>query len=302
MKKMMKTKALSPFLQQCQHRINQRLQDLFSHLPAPSARLKEAMQYSSLAGGKRIRALLIYATADALHLPLEYVDTQAVAVELMHTYSLIHDDLPAMDDDDLRRGKPTCHKAFDEATAILAGDALQTLAFEQLSAPHAQLAPAQQLQMILILSKACGLQGMASGQALDLETLGQKIDLNLLQKIHQLKTGALFTACIHLALAASINATTKQIEHLHLFAEKMGLAFQIQDDLLDVLGSEHTLGKKTGQDAARDKPTYPALIGTQGATQLLNTLMDEALVHLKTAFPQDNDLRELTQIIIQRQK
>lgn len=299
MKKMMTTNTLSPFLQDCQIRINQRLQDLFSNLPAPSLRLRDAMQYSSLAGGKRIRALLIYATGNALNLPLEYVDTQAIAVELMHTYSLIHDDLPAMDNDDLRRGKPTCHKAFDEATAILAGDALQTLAFEQLSMPHAQLSPAQQLQMIHILSKSCGLQGMASGQALDLETIGQAIDLKTLQQIHQLKTGALITACIHLALTASSHITPSQIEHLHLFAEKMGLAFQIQDDLLDVIGDQNTLGKKTGQDAMRDKLTYPAIMGVENAMHLLNTLTTESLIHLKTALPQDNYLQELTLMIIQ---
>jgi geranylgeranyl pyrophosphate synthase len=297
MKKMM-TKTFSPFLQHYQNRINQRLKDLFSTLPAPSPRLRDAMQYSSLAGGKRIRALLVYATGHGFNLPPEYVDTQAIAVELMHTYSLIHDDLPAMDDDDLRRGQPTCHKAFDEATAILAGDALQTLAFEQLSKPHAQLAPAQQLRMMHILSTACGLQGMASGQALDLATLSQKINVQTLQHIHQLKTGALIIACVHLVLAASLNITSTQMEQMHFFAEKIGLAFQIQDDLLDVIGDEQSLGKKIGQDAARDKPTYPALIGVDKTKKLLHTLTQEALAHLHTALPQESYLKELTRFII----
>jgi farnesyl diphosphate synthase len=257
------------------------------------------MQYSSLAGGKRIRALLIYATGHAINLPFEYLDTQAMAVELIHTYSLIHDDLPAMDNDDLRRGKPTCHKAFDEASAILAGDALQTLAFELLSAPHAELTASQQLKMIHILGKASGLQGMAGGQALDLASVGQTIDLNHLQQIHQLKTGALITACIDLALAASHDISTSQQQHLHAFGEKIGLAFQIQDDLLDVLGDANSLGKKTGQDAARDKPTYPSLMGIEDAKQWLETLTAEALADLHTALPQAHDLRELTKIIIQ---
>ncbi len=295
---MMTTKTLSPFLQACFDRINQQLHDLFLTLKAPSARLRDAMQYSSLAGGKRLRALLIYATGDAFHIPLDKLDTQAIAVELMHTYSLIHDDLPAMDNDDLRRGKPTCHKAFDEATAILAGDALQTLAFEQLAAPHQWLNSSQQLQMINLLSKACGLQGMASGQTLDLETLNQKISLEQLQYIHQLKTGALISTCVQLALSAdeTINPIVKQ--HMHEFAEKFGLAFQIQDDLLDVLGNPEILGKKTGQDAARDKPTYPSLLGTEQAMQLLDDLRQEALTHLNKAVLQKNYLQELTQTMI----
>ncbi len=254
MKKTMKTSPLSPFLQQSLARINQNLEQLFLNLPAPSERLHAAMQYSSLAGGKRIRALFIYATGHAFQIKPECLDAAALAVELVHTYSLIHDDLPAMDNDDLRRGKPTCHKAFDEASAILAGDALQTLAFEQLSKSNPHLTSTQQLRMIEILTHAIGVQGMASGQALDLETLGKNIDLALLQQIHQLKTGALICACIQLALAAGdVNAT--EAKHMQHFAEKIGLAFQVQDDLLDVIGDQNDLGKKTGQGAARNKPT-----------------------------------------------
>jgi geranylgeranyl pyrophosphate synthase len=297
MKKMM-TKILSPFLQHYQNRINQRLKDLFSTLPAPSARLRDAMQYSSLAGGKRLRALLVYATGHSFNLPPEYLDTQAIAVELMHTYSLVHDDLPAMDDDDLRRGEPSCHKAFDEATALLAGDALQTLAFEQLSKPNAQLAPAQQLRMMHILSTACGLQGMASGQSLDLLSLGQKPNIKSLQQIDELKTGALIIACVHLALAASLNVTSSQMEQMHFFAQKIGLAFQVQDDLLDVLSDEKTMGKKTGQDAARKKPTYPSILGVDKSKKLLTTLSQEALGHLQSALPNDIYLHELTRVMI----
>lgn len=298
-KKMMMPKSLSPFLQHYQTRINQKLTDLFAHLPAPSERLRDAMQYSAMVGGKRLRALLVYATGHGFNLPPEYVDTQAIAVELMHTYSLIHDDLPAMDDDDLRRGQPSCHKAFDEATAILSGDALQTLAFEQLSKPHAQLAPAQQLRMMHILSTASGLQGMVGGQALDLASISQKMNIKTLQQINELKTGALIIACVHLALAASLNITSTQMEHMHFFAEKIGLAFQVQDDLLDVLSDEKTMGKKTGKDAEREKPTYPSVIGVEKSKQLLATLTQEAIGHLHAALPQDVYLHELTRIMIQ---
>lgn len=291
-------KTLSPFLQHYQQRIDQKLKDLFATLTAPSERLRDAMQYSSLSGGKRLRALLVYATGHGFNLTPEYVDSQAIAVELMHTYSLVHDDLPAMDDDDLRRGKPSCHKAFDEATAILAGDALQTLAFEQLSKPHAQLAPAQQLRMMHILSIACGLQGMAGGQALDLASIGQKTTIQTLQQINELKTGALIIACVHLALAASLNATNTQMEQMHFYAEKMGLAFQVQDDLLDVLSDEKSLGKQTGKDAAREKPTYPSIIGVEKSKQLLVKLKTEAIGHLHTALPHDDYLHELTRVMI----
>ncbi|MGA2655292.1 MAG: farnesyl diphosphate synthase [Gammaproteobacteria bacterium] len=291
-------KSLSPFLQHYQQRIDQKLKDLFATLPAPSERLRDAMQYSSLVGGKRLRALLVYATGHSFNLPPEYVDTQAIAVELIHSYSLVHDDLPAMDDDDLRRGQASCHKAFDEATAILAGDALQTLAFEQLSKPNAQLAPAQQLRMMHILSTASGIQGMAGGQALDLASIGQKMNIQTLQQINELKTGALIVACVHLALAASLNVTNTQLEHMHFYAEKMGLAFQVQDDLLDVLSDEKTMGKKTGKDAARKKPTYPAVIGVEKSKQLLANLKNEAIGHLHAAVPHDVYLHELTRVMI----
>ncbi|HLF67581.1 MAG TPA: farnesyl diphosphate synthase [Gammaproteobacteria bacterium] len=295
------TKALSPYLETCTQRINQHLNDLFLHHPTPCIRLREAMQYSTLAGGKRIRALLIYATGHAFHIPLAHLDACAKAVELIHTYSLIHDDLPAMDNDDLRRGKPTCHKAFDTATAILAGDALQTLAFEQLAEENKYLTPLQQLRMITVLAQACGLQGMAGGQALDLASVGEKISLDALQTIHQLKTGALISACIHIALLASNTISATQIQYMHDFAEHIGLAFQIQDDLLDVIGDKKTLGKPTHQDAARDKLTYPAIIGIEASTQLLHTLMQEAATQLNLATASGEHLLELTRLIVQRQ-
>ncbi len=295
------TKSLSPQLHNFQQRINQQLQDLFLHLSAPSLRLRDAMQYSSLAGGKRIRALLIYATGHAFNIPVHHLDPCAVAVELIHTYSLIHDDLPAMDNDDLRRGKPTCHKAFDTATAILAGDALQTLAFELLSQETSPLHPTQQLRMISLLAKACGLQGMAGGQALDLASVGETISLEALQTIHQLKTGALITACITMAMSASPSISAAQITHMHHFAANIGLAFQIQDDLLDVVGDKHILGKQTQQDAARDKSGYPALIGIEASRALLNTLMNNAIAALNLATPSGEYLQELTALIVQRQ-
>lgn len=282
---------LSPYLQQCQVRITQQLSALFA-APAPSPRLQQAMAYSTLAGGKRLRALLIYASGGALQIPIEYLDAPAIAVELMHTYSLIHDDLPAMDNDDLRRGKPTCHKAFDEATAILAGDALQTLALTQLAQPHPYLSDTQQLQMIHCLTTACGLEGMAAGQMLDIESLGQSIDVAHLQQIHQLKTGALIAACVEIAIIAAQPAAETAIK-MRQFAQKIGLAFQIQDDLLDVTSDASTLGKNTQRDASRDKPNYPALLGINACEDLLLQLKQEALTSLQQATPNHQYLQEL---------
>jgi farnesyl diphosphate synthase len=296
--KMAKTK-FSSFLSDCQNRLNQQLHELFITQKSPSPRLHEAMQYSALAGGKRIRPLLIYATGEAFDVPLSHLDKPAMAVELLHTYSLIHDDLPAMDNDVLRRGKPTCHIAFDEASAILAGDAMQTLAFEILSAPNQHLDAHQQLRMIFILSRACGIHGMASGQALDLATLGENITQDELQHIHELKTGALISACIELALVPS-QASPEQITHMQIFAQAIGLAFQVQDDLLDVIGDPNELGKPTGMDAKRDKLNYPAIIGVEASQNLLKNLVTNALDHLHLATKKPTYLKELTQLIIER--
>jgi farnesyl diphosphate synthase len=238
------------------------------------ARLHAAMRYACN-GGKRLRALLVYAAGEALGVPAAALDASACAVELIHAYSLVHDDLPAMDDDDLRRGQPTVHKAYDEATAILAGDALQTLAFEVLTADDGVTAPAQRLQMVRVLADASGSHGMAGGQAVDIESEGKKISLERLQSLHARKTGALILASLRLAACAA-NATPAQAEALDTYGRRIGLAFQIQDDVLDETASTETLGKTAGKDLAQEKSTYPSLLGLEGARRRANELFDEA--------------------------
>jgi len=234
---------------------------------APS-QLHRAMRYATLAGGKRLRACLVYATGEALGADPTVLDVPACALELIHAYSLVHDDLPAMDDDALRRGKPTCHRAFDEATAILAGDALQTLAFQLLAQdPALAVADAARLRMIARLAEATGSLGMAGGQGIDLGSVGQTLDLATLQHMHALKTGALIRAAAALGALAAPKATPGDLEALDRYATHLGLLFQITDDILDVVGETATIGKPQGSDAARSKPTYPSLLGLAGARE-----------------------------------
>lgn len=238
--------------------------------------LDEAMTYACLAGGKRMRPLLVYATGTALGASENTLDMPAAAVELVHAYSLVHDDLPAMDDDNLRRGKPTVHVAFGEATAILAGDALLTLAFELLA--EAAVEPATALQMIKTLAHASGMQGMAAGQSIDLAVVGQTLTLDRLRTMHAAKTGALIHASVSLgAMAAGADAATTKA--LGEFAAALGLAFQIRDDILDIEGDPHRIGKTAGKDAANAKPTYPALLGLDGA----HAMLDELITRMHTA-------------------
>ena len=234
---------------------------------AGSRRLVEAMRYSALGGGKRLRPTLVYVSGVALGASLEQLDDPAAAVELIHVYSLVHDDLPAMDDDDLRRGRPSCHKAFDEATAILAGDALQAVAFERLAGPADQSAEeaVRRLTMVRLLAGGIGTAGMAGGQAIDLESVGRKLDVPALQRMHRLKTGALIETSVLLGAAAAGVLSGPKWQALHEFGAAIGLAFQIQDDILDVTGTTDTIGKIAGADAAHDKPTYTSLMGLEGA-------------------------------------
>ena len=243
--------------------------------------LREAMVYSASAGGKRIRPLFVYASGRALNLEESTLDSIAVAIELIHTYSLIHDDLPSMDNDDLRRGQPSCHRRFDEATAILAGDALQALAFEILAADAALLAnPRQQTAIILGLARACGAGGMAGGQVLDLASLGKQISQTELEEIHAFKTGALIQiSTVAPALLAS--AASGQNESLSRYGQLTGLAFQVFDDLLDVTGTSEVTGKPSRADAARSKPAFPAIIGVEKSIQRAQELRDQALNELK---------------------
>lgn len=249
-------------------------------LPDPRnepSRLHAAMHHAVLDGGKRMRPLLVYATGTAFGCEPATLDHAAAAVELIHAYSLVHDDLPAMDDDALRRGKPTVHVVFGEATAILAGDALQSLAFELL-ARASQAAPAR-VEMLAELATAAGARGMCGGQALDIDATGRTISIDGLQRMHALKTGALLRASVRLgAIAAGADADSRT--HLDAFAEALGLAFQVRDDLLDVQGDSATLGKTAGKDLAQDKATFPSLLGIDASLARLDTLrmdMDRAL-------------------------
>jgi farnesyl diphosphate synthase len=240
---------------------------------ADPARLHEAMRYAC-DGGKRLRALLVYAAGEALGVAPEKLDAPACAVELIHAYSLVHDDLPAMDDDDLRRGRPTVHKAYDEATGILVGDGLQTLAFAVL-ADEPSLPPAQRLRMVSILARASGSLGMVGGQAVDIASENQRISLEQLQSLHARKTGALILASLQLAAAAA-DAAPATLEALETYGRHIGLAFQIQDDVLDETASTETLGKTAGKDLAQHKSTYPSLLGLEGARQRATALFAEA--------------------------
>ncbi|MEE8339581.1 MAG: farnesyl diphosphate synthase [Xanthomonadales bacterium] len=241
--------------------------------------LHQAMRYSSLAGGKRFRPVLVYASGKALGLKMDRLDPLACAIELIHTYSLIHDDLPAMDDDDLRRGQPTCHRAYDEATAILAGDALQALAFRIL-ADDIPAQAATNLSLIRELASACGSTGMAGGQAMDLGAVGNSISLAELETMHRLKTGALIqlavTAPCHMA-----DASEDTRNRFSAFGKCLGLAFQVHDDILDVTGDSALTGKSTQADAALNKPTFPSILGLEESQRRANALCDEAIASLE---------------------
>lgn len=250
--------------------LDQRLPPATQH---PS-RLHSAMRYAT-AAGKRLRPLVCYAAGEVLGLGPERIDATACAVELVHAYSLVHDDLPAMDDDDLRRGQPTVHKKFDEATAILVGDALQTLAFQTL-AREGLIEPAQRLRMIETLAGAAGSRGMVGGQAIDLESEGKQLTLAELEALHIHKTGALIRACLRLACHAMSDLDAPRFDALDRYGKCIGLAFQIQDDVLDIEGSTHSLGKTAGKDEASQKSTYPAVMGLRAAKERAADLFETA--------------------------
>ncbi len=247
---------------------------------AATPRLVEGMRYSTLAGGKRVRPVLVYATGEALGAPLETLDAAAAAVELIHVYSLVHDDLPAMDNDDLRRGRPTCHRAFDEATAILVGDALQARAFEVLAHAPAQVPANARLEMLKVLADAIGTRGMAGGQAIDLEAVRQSLDEAALERMHRQKTGALIQASVLLGAISAAGPDLPERAALAEFGAEIGLAFQIQDDILDVEGSTTILGKRAGADADRIKPTYPSVLGLDAARVQAIRRRDRAIAAL----------------------
>ncbi len=277
-------------------RFNPFLAQQLNQAAIEDSRLKQAVAYSLLAGGKRVRPLLVYATADAINISQNQANHVAAAIEMIHAYSLIHDDLPCMDDDDLRRGRATCHIAFDEATAILAGDALQAMAFEVLSQTPTDAH--QIVKMIQIMAKACGLIGMAGGQSLDLEAENKTATLPQLQKIHAAKTGALLTACVDMVCAMSHNG--KAADELHQFAEHFGMAFQIVDDILDVTADTETLGKPAGSDEALNKSTYPNLMGLTGAKQAAEAHIHACFEHLNNSNLTTDKLKQLTRFVLNR--
>ncbi|OLO09363.1 geranyl transferase [Salinicola sp. MH3R3-1] len=260
------------------------------------AALDDAIGYSVLGTGKRLRPVLVYLAGRALGAEDDALDAPAAAIEMIHAYSLVHDDLPAMDDDDLRRGRPTVHRAFDEPLAILAGDALQTLAFEALaSRPHPRLGA-----MVTTLARAAGRDGMAAGQAIDLGAVGAPMDLAALQAMHQHKTGALIRASVRLGALVAVEESDPRVAALDRFASAMGLAFQIHDDVLDVTGDTQTLGKTSGADARRDKPTYPALLGVAQAQSRARELLDDALASLEPLGEAGQPLAALARFMIDR--
>ncbi len=280
-------------------RFNRHLEQRLPTENQAPARLHQAMRYSALLGGKRVRPLLVYLTGQTLGVAADQLDDAAVAVELIHAYSLIHDDLPAMDDDALRRGQPTCHIAFDEATAILAGDALQALAFEILLA-NPQLDAACRARMGLELARACGSMGMAGGQALDLAATGKTLDLQALETMHRLKTGALIQASITMACLAAGELPEEHAQALACFGGHLGLAFQVRDDILDEVGETRTLGKQAGADRALGKATYPAILGLTQAQAHLEMHHQKALDALSGFGEKADALRQLAEAVVVR--
>jgi farnesyl diphosphate synthase len=248
-------------------------------LPDGDDRLAQAMRYVSLDGGKRLRPLLVYAVGELLAVPLPILDRIAMAVECIHVYSLVHDDMPCMDNDDLRRGRPTCHKAYDEAMALLVGDTLQSLAFELMSEPMPHVEANRQLMMVACLAKASGIHGMARGQAIDLSAVGQSLTETDLRDMHAKKTGALIEAAVLLGAMPSPKYTASLHQSLSDFSQGLGLLFQVMDDILDAVSDDQTLGKTAGKDAANHKPTYVSLKGLAGAKAYAETLLETVLHH-----------------------
>lgn len=284
-----------------QKRVNTALDNRLPKDNIQPSRLHQAMRSSVLLGGKRIRPVLVYAVGQCLDADEAILDSPACSVEMIHAYSLIHDDLPAMDDDDLRRGQPTCHIRYGEAMAILAGDALQPLAFQILT-PLVKNIPAENiLKMTEILAEASGSRGMAGGQAIDLEAVGKKLNIAELENMHIHKTGALIRASVQLGALCQPKVTKEQLEALDHYGKYVGLAFQVQDDILDVEASTEVLGKPQGSDAALNKPTYPAILGLPESKALALELHEDAISHLDIFGDNARILRELSAYIIGRE-
>ena len=289
-------------LRNYKQRVDHALDVFLPDTPTRGHDLIEAMRYAVIGGGgKRIRPAMVFAAGEASGADLDTLDVPACAVEMIHTYSLIHDDLPAMDDDDLRRGQATCHKAFDEATAILAGDALQAHAFEILAASALQVDDRRRLEMITLLATASGSEGMAGGQAMDLAAVGHSLTLEQLEAMHRLKTGALIRASILLGALSSPATTEAELTVLDRYADCIGLSFQIQDDILDVVGDTETLGKPSGSDQKMLKPTYPSILGLEASKKLALEQHEQALGHLESLDARADTLRQLSAYIVERE-
>ena len=291
----------SLWLQRSTERVDQAILKYFDDQVSATSGLKAAMHYAATGGGKRVRPLLIYATVSLMGKELSQVagvDACAVAVELFHTYSLVHDDLPCMDNDDLRRGRPTVHKAFDEASALLVGDALQTMAFQLIA--QSALNDAQKVQVVTGLSMAGGMAGMAGGQAIDLASVGKQLTQNELELMHRLKTGALLRAAVQIG-AIAINLNEQEKKSLDKFASALGLAFQVVDDVLDASSDSQTLGKTAGKDAAANKPTFVSLMGLDGAREFVRKLHQEALDSLGIWGDNADLLRAIASKVVNRE-
>jgi farnesyl diphosphate synthase len=285
-----------------QKRVNAALDKYLPTEDPPEHNLAEAIRYSVIGGGKRIRPAMVYAAGEAMGVSTDLLDIPACAVEMIHAYSLIHDDLPAMDDDDLRRGRPTCHKAFDEATAMLAGDALQALAYEILAKDdHKELTPEHRIEMLSLLTEASGAHGMAGGQAVDLASVGKQLTLEQLEHMHQLKTGALIRASIMLGGMCKQDITEDELQLLSEYARCIGLSFQIQDDILDVVSDTETLGKPQGSDEEQQKPTFPAIIGLEESRRRAIEQHELAIKILEPLDEKADSLRQLSAYIVERQ-
>lgn len=284
-----------------QSRIDSFLKQKLAEINVNDPRLFDAMNYGLLIGGKRMRPYLAYVTAEMLDLNLDDIDPIAAALECIHAYSLLHDDLPAMDDDDLRRGQPTCHVKFDEATAILAGDSLQTLAFEIIANHQFKSISAHtQVKLIQMLSSAAGYQGMCGGQAMDLAATDKKVSIDHLQTIHRLKTGALLQAAILMPASCREDLPEQTFIGLQQFAEQIGLCYQVHDDIIDITSNEETLGKPAGSDVDANKSTYPALLGLEGAIAKEQQLFQQALSALNTLPYNTRNLSNFSTFIIKR--
>jgi len=285
-----------------QSRVNAALDKYLPSEDPPEHNLAEAIRYSVIGGGKRIRPAMVYAAGEAMGVSTDLLDIPACAVEMIHAYSLIHDDLPAMDNDDLRRGRPTCHKAFDEATAMLAGDALQALAYEILAKDdHEELTAEHRIEMLSLLTEASGAHGMAGGQAVDLASVGKQLTLEQLEHMHQLKTGALIRASILLGGMCKQDVSKDELQMLSDYARCIGLSFQIQDDILDVIGDTETLGKPQGSDQEQEKPTFPAILGLEESKQRAIQQHELALKILEPLDEKADSLRLLSAYIVERQ-